>query len=45
MSAVMERETIYSEIKFIPSSVSSMVLEALKSMLDRAKRSQGGTHG
>ena len=32
--------TSYADIKFIPTSDASRVIEALKSMLDRAKRSQ-----
>lgn len=32
--------TGYADIKFIPTSDASRVIEALKSMLDRAKRSQ-----
>lgn len=36
--------TGYSDIKFLPTSDASRVIEALKSMLDRAKRSKGANH-
>ncbi|HRL97863.1 MAG TPA: regulatory protein GemA [Acidovorax sp.] len=34
-----------ADVKFLPTAEASKVIEALKSMLDRAKRAQGASHG
>ncbi len=34
----------YSDVKFVPTLEASKVIEALKAMLDRAKRAQGAGH-